>query len=77
MQYQRVVTEEALLAATSAGATILCGGTDLLVKMRAGLARPASIVDVSELPSLHGIERVGAAMGTRATSVTPRSKLSR
>ena len=34
------------------GAQILCGGTDLVVKMRGGQASPAHLLDVSDLPEL-------------------------
>jgi CO/xanthine dehydrogenase FAD-binding subunit len=37
------------------GATVLCGGTDLLVKMRGGLVSPRLLLDVSDLPDLRGI----------------------
>ena len=49
------------------GAQLLAGGTDLLVKLRAGLTTPATIVDIKGVPRLRGIEhdakgwRIGAA----------------
>jgi CO/xanthine dehydrogenase FAD-binding subunit len=54
--YIRPENTEALLDALEApGATILCGGTDLMVKMRAGILDPASLVDISGLDALRGV----------------------
>jgi len=59
---------ELLDALQKDGASIVCGGTDLLVKMRRGLISPRSLVDVSRLDALRGIEeaageiRIGAAV---------------
>jgi len=75
MHYQRVATEEALLDAINAGATILCGGTDLLVKMRAGLVRPASIVDISELPPLRRIAPTDDNDAVEIGAATPESEI--
>jgi len=47
---------------------ILCGGTDLLVKMRSGLVSPKLLLDISELASLREIRKadgrieIGAAV---------------
>jgi len=63
--------DEAVGAFAAAGAAgrILAGGTDLLVQMRAGVARPGVIVDIKKVPELMGIEaladggfRFGAAV---------------
>ncbi len=49
-------------------AKILAGGTDLLVQLRAGYARPTTIVDIKRIPELRQIKaenggfRVGAAV---------------
>jgi carbon-monoxide dehydrogenase medium subunit len=58
----------ALLAAKGAG-RILAGGTDLLVQMKAGMARPGAIVDVKNIAEMTTIEdkgggafRIGAAV---------------
>jgi len=68
VRYVRVDTEAELLDALDRdGAHLLSGGTDLLVKMRSGLVRPKSLVDVSRVAALRGIEgtekalRIGAA----------------
>jgi CO/xanthine dehydrogenase FAD-binding subunit len=56
-----------LLAAHDGAAHILAGGTDLLVKLRAGLVAPELVVDVKAIPQLRSIEsdtrgfRIGAA----------------
>ena len=48
-------------------ATVYCGGTELLLAMKLGLAVPSHLVDVKGIPELHGVERredslwVGAA----------------
>lgn len=56
MRYTRVRDEEELLEALSEpGATILCGGTDLLVKMRAGTVTPNYLLDISTVASLQGL----------------------
>jgi len=46
------------------GARILCGGTDLLVKMRGGLMRPTRLLDISDLTDMRGL-----AWGERALEV--------
>lgn len=49
------------------GAHVLAGGTDLLVKLRAGMVAPRVVVDLKSVPRLRGIEhdargwRIGAA----------------
>ncbi len=56
MRYQRVADERELLEGLSLpGAAILCGGTDLLIKMRAGMIQPELLLDISQVESLHGI----------------------
>lgn len=48
---------EASAALAEAGARALGGGTDLLPNLRRGIGRPRSLVDVSGLAALSGIER--------------------
>lgn len=56
-----------LLAAHGGAAQVLAGGTDLLVKLRAGFVAPELVVDVKAIPQLRGIVedargfRIGAA----------------
>jgi carbon-monoxide dehydrogenase medium subunit len=58
----------ALLAAANGSGRVLAGGTDLLVQMRAGVARPGTIIDVKKIPEMTtiaedgGAFRVGAAV---------------
>jgi len=56
MRYQRVANERELLEGLSQpNTTILCGGTDVMIKMRAGMIRPEAVLDVSQVNSLQGI----------------------
>ena len=56
MDYVRITDERELGEHLQVGDTaILCGGTDLLVKMRSGLTTPKRILDISEVASLRGI----------------------
>ncbi len=50
----------ALLAAKGTG-RILAGGTDLLVQMKAGVARPGAIIDVKNIAEMTTIEEKGGA----------------
>lgn len=52
----------ALVAASGANAKILAGGTDLLVKMKRGLSKPASLVSLNSIPNLSSIEHVGSEL---------------
>ncbi len=78
MRYQRVGDEAELTAAlTGPAAAILSGGTDLLVKIRGGLASPELLIDVSGVPTLQGIRRtdsaieIGAAVPENEILVSP------
>jgi aerobic carbon-monoxide dehydrogenase medium subunit len=57
-----------LLASHADNAYVLAGGTDLLVKLRAGFVTPQLVVDVKAIPQLRGIAtdargfRIGAAV---------------
>jgi len=57
------------LAGASGIAKILSGGTDLLVQLRSGRARPDLIVDIKKIPDMAGItERDGGFVIGAATS---------
>jgi len=50
--------EEAVKAlAASASARVLAGGTDLIVQMRAGRAKPGAVLDLKRIPGTIGIRR--------------------
>jgi carbon-monoxide dehydrogenase medium subunit len=62
--------EEAVraLAAASGVAKVLSGGTDLLVQLRSGRAKPDLIVDIKKIPDMSGIrERAGGFVIGAAT----------
>ena len=68
MDYQTPTSaEDAAGLLSKDGAYVLAGGTDLLVKLRAGMVAPRLVVDLKDVPRLRGIEndsqgwRVGAA----------------
>ncbi|MBD3677078.1 MAG: xanthine dehydrogenase family protein subunit M [Rhodobacteraceae bacterium] len=64
----------ALLADAQAAASVLSGGTDLLVRMRADMAAPGAIVDIKRIPALNEITetadgwRIGAAVPSAVMS---------
>lgn len=58
-----------LLAAKGAAARVLCGGTDILIQMQAGVRRPDQLIDVKRIPQLRQVTydaksglRLGAAV---------------
>lgn len=68
--HQPTSVEEAvqLLAAADGSARLLAGGTDLLIDMKLGRARPPELVNLKRIPGLDGIEPVagGARIGALA-----------
>ena len=71
MRYEAPKTLEAalaLLAGANGQASVLAGGTDLLIKMRAGHLEPDLLVDIKGIPEMtssvtdNGEFRVGAAV---------------
>lgn len=66
-------------AAAAGAARILAGGTDLLVQMRAGMAKPGTIIDIKKIAEMTAITetpdggfRVGAAVSGAALAEHPR-----
>jgi len=70
----------ALLAGASGQAKLLAGGTDLLVQLRSGRARPDLIVDTKRIPGIIGIREengefiIGAATPGAVIEAHPRLK---
>lgn len=69
LRYLKVNSTEELLAHSGKpGSMILCGGTDLVVKMRSGLVSPTLLLDISDLALLREIRKtedrvdIGAAV---------------
>ena len=57
-----------ILASASGPAKVLSGGTDLLVQLRSGRAKPGLIVDIKKIPGISGIrEQDGAFVIGAAT----------
>lgn len=74
MHYTRIASERQLIERLrEPGAVILCGGTDLLVRMRSGLATPEHLLDISDLRALRGIRDSGGFIEIGAA--TPESDL--
>jgi len=70
VRYQRVANEQELLEGLSQpGAAILCGGTDLLVKMRAGMIQPELLLDITRVESLSGIRVEGSKLEIGAATL--------
>jgi CO/xanthine dehydrogenase FAD-binding subunit len=58
-----------LLAGHAGSAQLLAGGTDLLVKLRAGMVAPGLVIDLKAIPRIRGIETTAA--GFRIGAATP------
>ena len=59
-EYARPATlGEAVAAGAVPGAAYLAGGTNLMDLMKGGMMRPGHVVDISRLPGLDRIERLG------------------
>jgi len=69
MHYIRVADERELAAhLAEEGGAILCGGTDLLVKIRSGLTAPERLLDISDIESLSGVTEDGATVNIGAAT---------
>jgi len=74
VRYVRVRSDAELSEALQLeGAVVLAGGTDLLVKIRAGQIAPSVLVDVSDLASLRGISEIEG--GVEIGAATPEQEL--
>lgn len=74
MRYVRVESVTDLLdASREEGAVLVAGGTDLVVKMRAGLVAPRVLVDISNVEALRGVFAIDGAVEIGA--VTPEEDL--
>ena len=63
MRYTRIADEKQLIEGLAEpGARILCGGTDLLVRMRSGLETPQHLLDISDLETLKGVRKSDGAI---------------
>ncbi|BBK37496.1 oxidoreductase [Allostella sp. ATCC 35155] len=51
----------AILAAAAGSGRVLAGGTDLLVQMRAGVAKPGIIVDIKKIAEMTTVSQEGGA----------------
>lgn len=72
--YVKIKTVQELLERIEEpGARILCGGTDLMVKMRSGAIDPQVLLDISDTENLRGIEekddRVTIGAATTVTEI--------
>jgi carbon-monoxide dehydrogenase medium subunit len=63
----RPATVGEALEALSEDSVAYCGGTELLLAMRAGLQRPTTLVDIKRLPDLSGIRVDEASLIVGAT----------
>ena len=61
------VAEAAALLGDRPDATLYAGGTELLFLMKAGLVRPADVVDVKRIPDLGGLAEAEGALAIGAT----------
>ncbi len=69
MRYQRITRERDLLdLLPSPDVALLCGGTDLIVKMRSGIVHPEILADISDLEPLRGIVEEQDAVGIGAVT---------
>ncbi len=62
-----------LLAKAKGNAFVLAGGTDLLVRMKAGMIEPALVVDIKRIPAMQTVTRT--ATGFRIGAAVPAAAL--
>jgi xanthine dehydrogenase YagS FAD-binding subunit len=68
--YAKAAALSEALTLAGGGATVLAGGTDLLGLMKAGIAAPERIVDISGVEPLHGWSRTKGS-GLRIGALVP------
>jgi aerobic carbon-monoxide dehydrogenase medium subunit len=61
------VAEAAALLAARPEAALYAGGTELLLLMKAGLVRPADVIDLKRIPGLDGLAEAAGALTIGAT----------
>ncbi len=61
------VAEASSILVAEEGAHVLAGGTDLVVRMRDGLVRPAVLVDIQRIPDLAAIDSIDGHLRIGAT----------
>jgi aerobic carbon-monoxide dehydrogenase medium subunit len=61
------LAEAGTLLAARPDAALYAGGTELLLLMKAGLLRPADVIDVKRIPDLGGLEETGGMLTIGAT----------
>jgi carbon-monoxide dehydrogenase medium subunit len=83
VQYEapRTIADAVAFLQTNPKASVLAGGTDLLVQFRAGVRQPSAFVDIKRIPDLTGIRidnaglRLGAA--TSAAEIGEHTEIER
>lgn len=65
-----------LLAERNGGAAIIAGGTDLLLRMKNGFAKPRAVVNIKRIPDLRGIS-FDSTSGLRLGALTTLRDLTR
>ena len=61
------IAEAAALLAARPEAALYAGGTELLLLMKAGLMRPADVIDLKRIPGLDGLAEAAGALTIGAT----------
>jgi CO/xanthine dehydrogenase FAD-binding subunit len=70
VEVPRTLDEAVAAAAAHPGATLLAGGTDVMVEINFGRLRPDTIVVVRGLPELRGLERNGRVVARAGVTYT-------
>ncbi len=77
----RTIPEAVRLIGSTPGASVIAGGTDLLVQFRAGARQPTAFIDIKRIPELVAIriDQAGLLLGaaTAAVDITGHPELTR